>query len=115
MRTELMGRRHELTVLVDCLTLAMSGQARLVLCRGEPGIGKTRLAEELGALAAPRGVTTVWGPAAEATGAPPYWSWRQVMQRVADDVDLRAMAAARGLEEDLGRLAPDLIVDRRGH
>jgi hypothetical protein len=115
MRTELVGRRHELTLLIDCLTLAMAGQARLVLRRGEPGIGKTRLAEELAALAASRDVTTAWGPPAEAMGAPPYWSWRQVMLRVDDDVDLRAVAAAHGLEEDRSRLAPDLIPDRQVH
>ena len=41
MRTELVGRHHELAVLVDALDLAVAGQARLVLCRGDPGTGKT--------------------------------------------------------------------------
>ena len=109
MRTELVGRHHELAVLVEALDLAVAGQARLVLCRGEPGIGKTRLAEELGAIAASRGVATAWGPAAEATGAPPYWPWRQVLRAVGEQVDLRAVAAAHGLAADLGRLAPDLF------
>ncbi|MGY1679224.1 ATP-binding protein [Geodermatophilus sp. SYSU D01176] len=109
MRTGLVGRRHELAVLVDCLDLAVAGRGRLVLCRGEPGIGKTRLAEELSALAAARDVAVAWGPAAEATGAPPYWPWRQVLRALGEPVDLRAVAAAHGLEEDLGSLAPDVF------
>ena len=109
MRTELVGRRHELAVLVDCLGQAVAGHARLVLCRGEPGIGKTRLAEELDAIAAAREVAVAWGPAAEATGAPPYWPWRQVLRALGESVDLRAVAAAHGLAADLGLLAPDLF------
>ncbi|MGY1705694.1 ATP-binding protein [Geodermatophilus sp. SYSU D00697] len=109
MRTELVGRRHELAVLVDCLCLAVAGRARLVLCRGEPGIGKTRLAEELSELAAARDVAVAWGSAAEATGAPPYWPWRQVLRALGESVDLRAVAAAHGLEPDVGSLAPDVF------
>ncbi|MGK5169272.1 ATP-binding protein [Geodermatophilus sp. CPCC 205761] len=114
MRTELVGRRHELALLVDCLDGAIAGRARLVLCRGEPGIGKTRLTEELGALAGSRDVATAWGATAEATGAPPFWPWRQVLRALADSVDLRAVAAASRLEADLGSLAPDLFPDGPG-
>ena len=47
MRTEFVGRERELSVLSTALRDARTGRPRLVLCRGEPGIGKTRLAEEL--------------------------------------------------------------------
>lgn len=46
-RTELVGRDREMAALRDSLEDALRGHPRLVLCRGEPGIGKTRLAEEL--------------------------------------------------------------------
>jgi predicted ATPase len=108
-RSELVGRRHELGVLADCLCSAQAGRAVLLLCRGEPGIGKTRLAEELVATAAARGFTTAWSQAAESAGAPPYWPWRQVLRRVDEQVDLAAIAERRRLVADLARLAPDVF------
>src|SRR6185437_6623060 len=47
MRTELVGREQELAALVEHLESALAAHPRVVLCRGEPGIGKTRMAEEL--------------------------------------------------------------------
>jgi hypothetical protein len=43
----LVGREHALAELEDVLREAAAGRGRLVLVTGEPGIGKTRLAEEL--------------------------------------------------------------------
>ena len=45
---------------------------------GEPGIGKTRTAQELETYARMRGAKVLWGRAHEASGAPPYWPWVQV-------------------------------------
>ncbi len=57
----LMGRDRELAqvMLVDG---AVAGRGRLVLCTGESGIGKTRLAEETVAT----GVPVAWAPASDA-------------------------------------------------
>lgn len=68
-RTELVGRDRELAALTEWLTAAFDGDPRLVLCAGEPGVGKTRLAEELAGLTRERGVPVVWGRIAEADGA----------------------------------------------
>src|SRR5579885_1138450 len=43
----LVGREKEWKQLLDCWSLAESGESRLALIMGEPGIGKTRLADEL--------------------------------------------------------------------
>jgi hypothetical protein len=40
---------------------ALSGQGRLVMLTGEPGIGKTRTARELASYAENRGVQVLWG------------------------------------------------------
>jgi DNA-binding CsgD family transcriptional regulator len=91
------------------LLAAIDGHPRLVLCRGEPGIGKTRLAEEGAVLATAKGARAVWGRAVQGAGAPPYWPWLQLLRAIADEVDLRAVAGEYGLTADLGRLSPNLF------
>ncbi len=50
---------------------------------GEPGIGKTTLAEHAAALASAQGWVVAWGRAWEAAAAPPYWLWQQVLGSLA--------------------------------
>ena len=77
---EFVGRRRELAYLRGWLMAAADGQPRLVLCGGEPGIGKTRLASELAKMAsASCGAGVVWARASEDRGAPPFWLWRQAL------------------------------------
>ncbi|MEJ7771814.1 MAG: ATP-binding protein, partial [Geodermatophilaceae bacterium] len=87
MQSELFGREHELAVLEENLTAAVAGQPRLVLCRGEPGIGKTRLAQELCTAASDKHVTALWGRADDSAGAPPYWPWRQMLRGMSTIAD----------------------------
>ena len=54
------GRRQELTELTNALDDAMSGTGRLVMLVGEPGIGKSRAAQELAAISEKRGAQTLW-------------------------------------------------------
>jgi DNA-binding CsgD family transcriptional regulator len=72
------GRPHELDLLGTRLEDARGGRGQLVLVTGEPGIGKTRLAEELGRHAEAMGVPVGWGRASEDEGSPPYWIFRQL-------------------------------------
>ena len=59
---------------------ALAGAGRLLLFTGEPGIGKSRLAEQVAAEAAERGAAVAWGRCWEAGGAPAYWPWVQVFR-----------------------------------
>ena len=96
---ELFGRDRERAELVAGLEDALVGQGRLFLIAGEPGIGKTRLAEQLASHAAERGARVVWGRCWEGGGAPPYWPWAQIVRAVAegcDDETLRVVARERG-------------------
>ena len=82
----MVGRDRELARVTRLLDDAVAGHGRLVLCTGEAGIGKTRLAEEAAALAAARGVPVVWARAADRGSSPPYGLWRMVL----DDPAVRA-------------------------
>ena len=53
---------------------------RLILLAGEPGIGKSRLAEELVSQARGRGARVLVGRCWEAGGAPAYWPWVQSLR-----------------------------------
>ncbi len=49
------------------------------------------------------------GPAAESSGAPPYWPWRQVLWALSAVVDVAKIADELGLIPDLLRLAPEVF------
>ncbi len=82
-----MGRSAELRTLRGALDEARRGRGRLILLVGEPGIGKTRTAEELSRIAERRGVRTLWGRSHEGARFPSYWPWIEL---------LRSWAAASG-------------------
>ena len=66
------GRRREMESLVTALDDTLSGQGRLVMLVGEPGIGKTRTAQELASYAESRGAQVLrrsWDAALLALGA----------------------------------------------
>ena len=70
-RPPLVGREPELSLLLRGLEDARHGHGTLVWISGEAGVGKTRLAQEIGALAAARGACVLWSRCIEADGAPP--------------------------------------------
>ncbi len=74
------GREQELGELRSSLDQALAGHGRLVLLAGEPGIGKTRLAEELATYAQVRGAQVLWGRCYEGEGAPAFWPWVQAIR-----------------------------------
>ncbi len=59
---------------------ALARQEHVVLLQGEPGIGKTRLAEELSKEAHTQGWAVVWGRVATRPGESiPYGLWRELL------------------------------------
>jgi DNA-binding CsgD family transcriptional regulator len=108
-RTELVGREAELGVLVESLESALAGRPHVVLCQGEPGIGKTRLVDELVRVGTTRGALCAWGLATDSYGAPPHWEWWQILRTIANDVDVLKIAQDRRLHSELARLVPDVF------
>jgi DNA-binding CsgD family transcriptional regulator len=69
---------------------------------GEPGIGKTRTAQEFSEYATQQGASVLWGRCHEEAGAPPYWPWVQIIRSL---LQSRAPEAPLG---DLGAGAADI-------
>jgi tetratricopeptide (TPR) repeat protein len=96
------GREHELHELHERLARARAGRGGLVLLVGEPGIGKTRTAEELAARGDLPERCVLWGRCPEQEGAPAFWPWVQALRGHA------ARAEPDHLREDLGSAALDV-------
>lgn len=100
----LVGRDRELAQLVEAARIASAGQRAIVMISGEPGIGKTRLLEEIAATIEQEGGTAAWGRTWEVGMTPAFWPWTQLLALLAtpDDpapelvgLDDRADAATR--------------------
>ncbi|HEY8170059.1 MAG TPA: AAA family ATPase [Candidatus Limnocylindria bacterium] len=105
----LLGREEELATILARLEESEAGRGSLVLIGGEPGIGKSRLADEVAAHARDRGFASLWGRGWEDAGAPPYWPWVQVLRsylRQADaEVARRRLATGAA---DIVQMLPEL-------
>jgi eukaryotic-like serine/threonine-protein kinase len=98
----LAGRAEERQALVDALDDAVAGSGTVVLLAGEAGIGKTRLARELEAVARQKNVLALWGACLYSDAPDPY-------APIAEIVD--AFGAGRGKSTTwavLGELEKDV-------
>jgi DNA-binding SARP family transcriptional activator len=110
------GRETELGQLLGGLDAAVAGRGRLFLIAGEPGIGKTRLADEVIRAARSRGARVLSGRCWEGGGAPAYWPWVQSLRayvRESEPEVLRSELGAGAVElaqilPELRELLPDL-------
>lgn len=101
-RGRLVGRDKELAELRDFWSRAERGEGHMVLLSGEPGIGKTRLAEELVVYARLHGALILEGHFHPELGLP-YLGIREALR---DHLRSRPPEAARA---EVGSTAPELI------
>ncbi len=95
---------------------AFAGQPRVLLLVGEPGIGKTRISEELTTYARLRGARVFWGRCHEGEGAPPFWPWVQIVRSFVQASEPEALRRAfgfgaadiAGLVSEVRQALPDL-------
>lgn len=105
----LVGRGAELTRARQRLRTALRGQGQVVLVRGEAGIGKTRLVEELVTAATTGGARVLLGRAYETEQILPFRPWMEALR--AGHVLLsgaRGERAPQATAGDLARLFPEL-------
>ncbi len=74
----MVGRSRELALLCRAADESMEDSGRVVLIAGEPGIGKTRLAEAVAEYSREKGVRVYVGRCLESEGAPAFWPWAEL-------------------------------------
>jgi tetratricopeptide (TPR) repeat protein len=101
----LVGRKRELAALRRALKRAVDGaSAHVAVVVGPPGVGKSRLAAELGRRT--KGVTTLWGRCLSYGEGITYWPLREVVQQAAAGDERDAILSA--LEAETPPPAPEI-------
>jgi class 3 adenylate cyclase/tetratricopeptide (TPR) repeat protein len=108
-RTPYVGRDEERAELRRRLHETLAGRGSLVMIGGEPGVGKTRIAEELMAEASERGMLALIGHCYEQEGSPPYIPFVEMLEAAARIVDPDALRTALGdSAPEVAKLLPGL-------
>ena len=108
------GRDAERQRLADRYAAAAAGSGGLVVVAGDPGIGKTRLIEEVAGQATKHGARVLWGQCYEGDWSPPYAAFAEALGSNPGDPDqLRVDLGGGGpalaqLVPELRRILPEL-------
>ncbi len=92
----IVGRMKEIEICRALFRDVARGPRALIL-EGEPGIGKTRLVEELAALAEADGGLVLWGRSPDTDRSPAFWPW------------LPALRALLELDERVDEVHPAVV------
>jgi predicted ATPase len=88
---------------------ALHRRGQILLVTGEPGIGKTRLAQELAAVAGQRDMRVLWGRCPERKGSPPYWPWALAIRTLAESTAAEELRDLLGLgDRYISFIVPEL-------
>lgn len=114
-QSRFIGRHPELAALTAALDDAMAGNGRVVMLTGEPGIGKTRTAQEIAATAVANGAKALWGRCYDREGAPPYWPWLQQFRTYVEETRPERLSQEMGPgASDISGILPDLLLKIQG-
>ena len=102
----LVGREAELAELLDALAAARRGDGRVVELIGEPGVGKSRLLEELRTRAGAIPFLASAAEEYEATTA--YFPFRALLRRAVGAAGEEPREVLRAIASAVERLAPEL-------
>ncbi len=107
--SDFVGREDALARLEAAREAANRGRGNLALVVGEPGIGKTRIANEEMDKARAAGMQVLLGRCYEGEGAPAYWPWIQVLRSAIEATADGELEAALGHgASDIADLVPEI-------
>src|SRR5215213_4677704 len=106
----LVDRNAERAMLHQLIGAALGGHGRLALVAGEPGVGKSRLAAEIGDESQARGMRMLIGHCVQMSGAPPYLPYVEIIeQAISNPRSPLALREALGdVAAEIARIAPAL-------
>jgi class 3 adenylate cyclase/tetratricopeptide (TPR) repeat protein len=108
-RTPFVGRGEEMAALERRFNEARAGKGGLAVLVGEPGIGKTRTAEEFCEHAQGLGAMMLWGRCYEGDWAPPFSPFTEAIRQYTETADDSALRSALGKDAGVvARLVPAL-------
>jgi DNA-binding SARP family transcriptional activator len=108
LESPLVGRTEEFIKLVELYHTTRLGSAQVVILKGEPGIGKTRLAKEFLAWAAGHGADVLEGRTFETAGRLPFQPFVDALRPRLDRENAPEDLVSDVWLTELGRLLPEL-------
>ena len=103
------GRQREMGELRAALEESIAGRGRLAVLVGEPGIGKTRTAQELASYAETRGARVLWGRCHDQPGMLPFWPWIQATRSYIRQQQPEQLRSEMGPgAADIAQIVPEL-------
>jgi DNA-binding SARP family transcriptional activator len=109
------GRQRELDVLTGAVRRAAGGHGAAIVVSGEPGIGKTRLVEEVANAARVSGIAVAWARCPESAATSSYFALAEAAAQLEADgvVDLSGVLGFEAVTDDVDPLAVYRRVSRR--
>ncbi len=108
-RTPFVGRTAERAELERLVDSSVRGRGGIILIGGEPGVGKTRLVEEVLGVAQRSRCLTLTGRCYEMEGTPPFMPFVEALELFARVVPPSILRGALGdAAPEVARLVPDL-------
>jgi eukaryotic-like serine/threonine-protein kinase len=108
-RDTFVGRTREMAEICAGIDGAIAGHGSLFTLAGEPGVGKSRFAQEAASHARTQGLRVIWGRCWEHGGAPAYWPWVQVLRGLTKNVEPDQLSNWMGLgAAEIAQIVPEL-------
>nr|MBA2726206.1 AAA family ATPase [Actinomycetota bacterium] len=108
-RTPFVGRESERTELCSFLEGLSQNHGGVVAIGGEPGVGKTRLTEEIAEDARRRGHRVLMGHCYESEGAPPYIPFVEIIESALREVPSETLRLALGdAAGEIAKIVPQI-------